>query len=98
MKTLLLIVSKIQKGDSYVRLTSLKKEIIKYVGTRMLDDDMDGEDAPAILLNYTLNKEEKEHIAKLCTSDDHIVFIEGTEDSFKEACDQYIDCMLMLNE
>ena len=94
MKTLLLIISKIQKGDSYLRLTSLKKEIIKYVGTRMLDGDMDEEDIPGILLNQTISKDEKTHIAALCTSEDNIVFIEGTEESFKSTCDQYVDCAL----
>ena len=93
MKTAILIVSKIKKGDTSKKVIDLKNEIVKYVGTRMLDSDVD-EDIPGLMINQTLSSDEKEKLSEMCTDDEYLVFIESTDESAKVTSPGYIDCEL----
>ena len=90
MKTAILIVSKIKKGDISKKVIDLKNEIVKYVGTRMLDGDVD-EDAPGLMINQTLATNEKKKLSEMCTADEYLVFIESTDEAEDSG---YIDCEL----
>lgn len=93
MKTAILIVSKIKKGDNSKRVIDLKNEIVKYVGTRMLDSGVD-EDIPGLMINQTIAADEKEKLSEMCTDDEYLVFIESTDEAAKSTSPGYIDCEL----
>ena len=93
MKTAILIVSKIKKGDNSKKVIDLKNEIVKYVGTRMLDSGVD-EDIPGLMINQTLATDEKKKLSEMCTDDEHLVFIESTDEAANDTSPGYIDCEL----
>lgn len=93
MKTAILIVSMIKKGDNSKKVIDLRNEIVKYVGTRMLDGDVD-ENIPGIMINQTLSSNEKEKLSEMCTDDEYLVFIESTDEAANATSPGYIDCEL----
>lgn len=92
MKTAIFIVSKIKKGDTSKKVVDLKNEIVKYVGTRMLDSD--DETIPGLMINQTLAANEKKKLSEMCTDDEYLIFIESTDEAADSTSPGYIDCEL----
>lgn len=95
MKTLVLILSKIRKGDNSKSLLAVKEEIIRYVGLRMIDSENElADDVPAIVLNQTISREDKEFISTCAKDEEAFVFIEGAEEQFDGCSPKYLDCVI----
>lgn len=81
-KTVILITAAYNEVD---KTKSLKREIIEYVGNRLIADVV--EDSPAIILNTTLNVVDKNLIAGLVNKSNIesaiVLFVEADEDGVK---------------
>lgn len=71
---LVLIVPDLSKK---VDVRKIKKEIISYVGTRLVDDSC-AERVPGVLLKETIGSDDKKELSKLMSEDDSgvLIFIE----------------------
>jgi len=71
---LVLIVPDMSKK---VDIRKIKREIISYVGTRLIDDSC-SERVPGVLLKETIGNDDKERLSKLMSEDDLgvLIFIE----------------------
>ena len=60
-----------------VDIRRIKKEIISYVGTRLVDDSC-SERVPGVLLKETISKDDKEKLSELMSENDSgvLIFIE----------------------
>lgn len=77
-KTVILITAAYDEVD---KTKSLKREIIEYVGTRLIADVVEG--SPAIILNTTLDVVDKSLIADLVNESAIVLFVETDEDGVK---------------
>lgn len=71
---LVLVVPDLSKK---VDIRRIKKEIISYVGTRLVDDSC-AERVPGVLLKETIGSDDKKELSKLMSEDDSgvLIFIE----------------------
>ena len=76
-----------------MRVQSLKKELVKYLGTRLVDSDVE-ETMPGVLVKTYLNKEDKKEMAKLCSDDDYLIFIAGDDDAIDHSDQDYLNCKI----
>lgn len=92
MKTLILILQHPVKKKQ-VNIPAVKKQIVEFVGTRMLDKEMSGEeDCPGVALNGVLSTKDKETLAEMLHKA-ALVFVEGP-DQIENATEEYLDCVL----
>ena len=80
---LVLIVPDMSKK---VDIRKIKKEIISYVGTRLISDSC-SEKVPGVLLKETIGSDDKEKLSELMSEDDLgvLIFIEvEDEDTYPE--------------
>lgn len=71
------------------------RQIVSYVGTRMVDDDLLGENVPGVLLKSTLCKKDKENLQEIVFSsngDGVLAFITLTEEGTEGL--NYIDATI----
>jgi len=99
MKTIVFILVSLDPKVGKVNVPALKKEIVKYVGTRMLAEDLDDtEYCPGIMLNDVLSDDDKKALATLMGEDGPmkagLVFIELTDEEYEtiEKVD-YFNCI-----
>lgn len=74
------VVIIIPKMSAKVDIKKLKKEIVAYVGLRLIESSTD--DMPAVMFKESLNEEDMKHITSLIPeSDGSMIFIDVNEDS-----------------
>ena len=93
MKTLILILQHPVKKKQ-INVVAVKKQIVEYVGTRMLDKEMSvEEDCPGVALNGVLSTKDKETLAEMLHKA-ALVFVEAPEEQIESAPQGYLDCIL----
>lgn len=99
MKTIVFILVSLDPKVGKVNVPALKNKIVKYVGTRMLQEPLDDiEYCPGIMLNDVLSNDDKKALTDLMNEDGCIkaglVFVELTDEEYKttENAD-YVDCI-----
>ena len=95
MKTLILILQHPVKKKQ-INIVAVKKQIVEYVGTRMLDKEMSGEeDCPGVALNGVLPTKDKEALVEMLHKA-ALIFIESSEDQIENAPEGYLDCVIKI--
>ena len=83
MKTVVIILTPLGLENN---IPSIKEEIVKYVGNRLIKDD--APDAPLLELNDFISKEDKERICEISKNilnDSGILYIESEDDRFGDS-------------
>lgn len=80
MECLVIIVPDLSKK---VDVRKIKKEIVSYVGTRLIDESATVENSPGVVLKDTISDDDKEQLSKLMSKDELgvLVFIDVEEDA-----------------
>lgn len=94
MKTLILILQHPVKKKQ-INIVAVKKQIVEYVGTRMLDKMSGEEDCPGVALNEVLPTKDKKALVEMIHKA-ALIFIESSEDQIENAPEGYLDCVIKI--
>ena len=89
MDTIVLIISRV--GAKPSEILGGKREIISFCGTRMVKDEMDG-DQPCVLLNDILSEQDKKSLSSRLNENTGLLFLEG---DIEKAKDTYITAQIV---